>query len=71
MKENKYGCRKNDDVCLIHSCPLLGFDFCEESEIMKDFLSTANAQAIAEERECDILVSWDIVGVNEKWVVQF
>ena len=37
MKENKYGCRKSGDVCLIHSSPLLGFDFCEDSETIKDF----------------------------------
>ena len=37
MKENKYGCRKSGDDCLIHSSPLLGFDFCEDSEIIKDF----------------------------------
>jgi len=37
MKINKYGCRKREDVCLVHSCPLLGFDFCEDSEMIKDF----------------------------------
>ena len=51
MKENKYGCRRSGDVCLIHSCPLLGFDFCEESEIIKDFLTTSIQQAIVEEKE--------------------
>jgi hypothetical protein len=34
---NKYGCFKSDDVCIIHDCPLLGDNFCEESEIIKSY----------------------------------
>ena len=43
---NKYGCRKSEDVCLVHDCPLLGFDFCEDSEMIKDFKKLAEQEML-------------------------